>query len=129
MCLLRVCVIHVFAYQHSRGVNGWESPVALGPTLNETPARRSAPVESRTGPISGRICDGRAGRCISRDPVTLRQPRHLIHHARGRPAASARAWLVVPDAKRGTYRSVPYTAGAATVFRERHSRRTPLSRP
>ena len=55
------------------------------------------------------------------DPVTLCQPRHLIHHARWQPAASARAWLVVPDARRtGAGHCLPGTTQRGDDIRSLH---------
>ena len=65
------------------GVNGEESPVAFHPTLNETPARRSAPVESWTGRSRDTSATAARGAASRGDPTTLRQPRHLIYHAGG----------------------------------------------
>ena len=122
MCPSRVCVIHVFAYQHSRGVNGQESPVALGPTLNEMPARRSAPVESRPGPISGHICDSRARRCISRgsrEAAPIASPHtSYITHAGGQLRLRVRGWWYRRQSAERRSRIL-----RDTVFRERHSGR------
>ena len=115
------CVCRVFASYTCLPINacGCKRGWIPGGTPSDIKRDASASIGTRRvvdGPISGHICDCRARRCISRgsDDAAPTASSHIS--CRRRTATSARAWLVVPDARRGTYTAwhrLPGTLGDA----------------